>query len=100
MMKGLLRKSVGFLIVGTLGFILFFPCKFRGGQTCIVDRWLNSHAHKEEMISSDTRLHRYVWPYGFLWWGSMGVAVVLFYRLNNLRKRPESNLKMDKLKGE
>ena len=71
-----LKNSYGFLIIGLLGFVLFFPWKYVNGQTCIVDRWLKYDIHDGKAISFETRLHRYVWPYGILWWLSGNTMVI------------------------
>lgn len=83
----ILKYSIRPLIIGLLGMVLFFPYKFHNGQTCIIDRWLNHPIQHETTISFETRLHRYVLPYGLLWWSSIGLVVVELLRTRYPRNR-------------
>jgi len=85
-----IHRFLVILLVGLLGCIMFFPFNFFNGQTCIVDRWLNSNLISVTTVTYEARLHRYVVPYGLLWWGSIGLSALFFNKVFVLRKEPKN----------
>lgn len=77
------QHKIGILLIlfGLFGIILFFPWKFENGSTCVADDYFNvkSTVHPVNM-NYEMRMHRYILPYGFLWWLSIAILVYAFYR--------------------
>ena len=81
-----IKRYMIILLFGLAGLIMFFPFNFKNGQTCMMDRLLNSPLYTRHDLTYETRLHRYVVPYGLLWWGSIGLTAIFFNKIILLRK--------------
>ena len=91
-----IKKYIVVFMLGIMGIIMFCPFNFTNGQTCIVDRWLNSNFSSASTITYETRLHRYVVPYGLLWWSSIGLVVVEFLRTRYPQNKDRTHTNRDK----
>lgn len=90
----------GLVILGLAGFILFFPFNFGNSHSCLAHKYLTSktpgccnehHVHgssnrttEVERIAQENHhlLSHYLYPFAFLWWGSIGLIVL---QIRNLR---------------
>ncbi|HDL19322.1 MAG TPA: hypothetical protein ENH29_09730 [Bacteroidetes bacterium] len=87
--------SAVFLILGTVGVIGFFPVNFESRYTCIYHRFFcdgmqnptldvadgnrpGGLCYNSEVPHNDL-LKRYLIPFGFLWWSSIGLLVAGIY---------------------
>lgn len=86
--------------IGLAGIILFFPMNFNDTHTCLYNKYYCSYKNRPcpKMSNPDELnevhhamnmndrgsilLKKYIFPYGFLWWGSLTLFAgsVLFYR--------------------
>ncbi len=67
--------SLLFLIIGVGGTIIFFPAKMDEEYTCICDRMLS----KPSGITPESftlLVERFFFPFAFMWWGSILMAVL------------------------
>ena len=62
--------------------VLFFPSKWQEGYTCLADRMLSGDLMNFECVHTpDAMIHRYVIPFGLIWWGSiLSFAMILMHR--------------------
>ena len=106
MMKVFLLAPIG---IGLVGAIFFFPLKLDGSHTCICDKMIceketccqegfsilngqnnkimqlginnNSHMYHAEL------LNEYLFPFAFLWWGSLIMVFSGFYLMKKYKSR-------------
>ncbi len=95
-----IRLCVVMIVLGALGIICFFPFNFNSQYTCLFHRLFTEEVHSDghdhsknsnsvesEIGSSDSHdsnlLNRYLVPFGFFWWASIGLFTTGIY----LRKK-------------
>ena len=67
---------VGFML---LLFVLLFPVKFKDGCTCLADRYLPINKSSIQIRGdSDRMVRRYIFPFGIIWWISLGSIITMF----------------------
>ena len=87
-----MRKYVNYIILSLsiICFILFFPVRFSHNQCClgdvmsIVDVYHSEQHMLMDQDSAHRMLHRYLIPFGLLWWASIGAG---YWGIKNLRMR-------------
>jgi hypothetical protein len=81
-MRAKLHKvTILLVLAGVAGLILCFPWKFDNGSTCLADEYFNDHSIVRPVhMNYQMQMHRYLLPYGFLWWLSIAILVYVFYR--------------------
>lgn len=111
--KQFILLSGVFLVVGTVGAIGFFPFNFQSQYTCIYHRFFCENMMNQTQCAAGARmsgtdatmgaedhtrlLNRYLIPFGFLWWGSIGLLVGGIYLTKvkysgNFRKKQRRKL--------
>lgn len=76
------------LAAGIAGAVLFFPVNINNKYTCLYHRLFSpghSYPHAAGADISQTQkedlLHRYLSPFGLLWWGSLLLTALSIYSL-------------------
>ena len=80
------------LIFGAIGTVLFCPIKMESGETCLFHRLSGKDTkyipdHVPSMERAHLMLQRYLVPFGFAWWLSLGVLVLSMYQLKVLKRK-------------
>ena len=86
--------SLLLLIIGVAGIIIFFPAKMDGEYTCICDRMLGKPSGITP-ASFTLLVERFFFPFAFMWWGSILLAVSSGVYLTRMVRG--SNNKKDKV---
>jgi hypothetical protein len=73
------------ILVALACFIVFFPIRTMAGHTCFAD-YLTSHGPVSgpHPLSFGAMRARYVFPFGLIWWASIGI---LFWGLIKLQQK-------------
>ena len=97
--------KLAFIIFGVLGIILFFPYNFENTHTCLAHKYIGSNSpscfeysqgnkgseHCNDSVHNSRENHRltshYLYPFGFLWWASIGLVVLQVRNIKLKRKR-------------
>lgn len=80
------------LLISILGVVICFPLKLKSGDTCLLHLILQSG---NEAVMSDisnneeAMLHRYLMPFAFIWWFSLGGMFASIYLLKKKSKGKE-----------
>ena len=72
----------GLLILALAAFAVFFPLKYSSGHTCLGER-LFSPVAAMGRYHPDAMLHHYLFPYGVIWWISIGVLILIIFTERN-----------------
>ena len=85
------------IIIGAIGTVVFCPIKMQSGGTCLFHRLLGEETHYLPDQTSSTEkanlmLRRYLVPFGFAWWISLGLFVLSWYQFKVLGNKPEEQL--------
>jgi len=94
-----------FIIFGVSGIVLFFPYNFGNTHTCLAHKYLgpetssycentqvsNGSEHCNDIDLTSRENHylasHYLYPFGFLWWASIGLVVLQVRNIRLKRKR-------------
>ncbi len=84
-----MKKYIHYIIFcfSLIGFILFFPARFHQNSSCLGDQWrlMGEHRVQQHSFMEPNRmLHRYVFPFGVLWWASIAAGYWSFKNLRTL----------------
>ena len=79
------------LLIGIMGTIFYFPCKFDNRKTCLCHSIYKEET--SEIVMEDNTCENacalmkiYLIPYGFLWWASLALLFSSVYYLKNNKK--------------
>ena len=80
------------LILGSIGTLLFCPIKMESGDTCLFHKISGKEAkyipdHVPSVEKAHLMLHKYLVPFGLLWWFSVGVLALSLYQLKVLKRK-------------
>lgn len=93
------------IILGVSGIIAFFPFNFGNSHTCLAHKYIGSESHSccensqgnensahcNDINPTDSDNHHltslYLYPFGFLWWASIGLVVLQLRSIGLKRKR-------------
>ena len=83
-MKKINKIQMILLLVLLAVFVICFPVKYAAGHTCLAD-YLASHEPVSGLhpLSFGAMRARYVFPFGLIWWASIGVLFWEFFKLQN-----------------
>jgi hypothetical protein len=100
-------KLFALLAISLVGFVLFFPIKVDRNSCCLGEAMASAHAtsqqhHAHANMMQHARDHRhlarqYLFPYGFLWWGSIALGYWSVTKLINERKTEHSEKHKNRL---
>ena len=92
MKKQRLNKSIiiSILLIALLGAIMFFPINIKSGKTCLFHILLagdeeNFPGPVPYVERAHIMLHRYLAPFGFIWWFSLAMLALSIYHLKKSR---------------
>lgn len=88
---------VAILLIAMVGTVMFFPLNMKSGKTCLFHRTFGGdedyiRGHVPYAERAHAMLHRYLAPYGFIWWLSLAVVALSIYQLkkSNTKSNRES----------
>lgn len=68
-------------VLALIAFIAFFPMKYRTGYTCFADRMVSERKPVQmHHPSAGAMRQRYLFPFGLIWWTSVGVLIIVLTR--------------------
>lgn len=82
-MKRINKIPMILVLVFLAVFVICFPIKYAAGHTCLAD-YLTSHG--PHPLSFGAMRARYVFPFGLIWWASIGVLFWGFFKLQNKKQ--------------
>lgn len=94
------RIELTLILMGFFGVVLFFPLKLENGETCLAQHYVHGkgeHTGGNPMLAHGHSLAQYyVYHYGLLWWGSIGLSAAGFSFLRKKKQLLEDmNMRQD-----
>jgi len=86
------KTTILIFTISLIGFALFFPARFSDNECCLGDLWTIfgnhfhtgiEHQHGAHHHDGGLLVHRYLFPFGFLWWSSIALGYWSIRRLMN-----------------
>lgn len=88
---------ISILLIAIVGTVIFFPLNMKSGKTCLFHRLFggdeeNLPGHVPYAERAHIMLHRYLSPFGFIWWLSLAVLALGIYQLkkSTIKSKRES----------